>query len=329
MNKFLSVLFSLALIFGISSAAYADSSAWHDSQTVTITKNYQTTNDNTTSPAETFSFTIEKQSVTDAAEGVTVDNMPVPTIGTIDYTSGEAGSANAKKQVSLTLPTYPSVGIYTYLIHEVTGSSAGVSYHNSPILLRITVVQESTGLVRIAAVHTEGYGGKKSDTFPNVYSAGELSIFKTVTGNLGDQTKDFEVTVTFHAPEGKTVNEAITYTEGTVPGTILPGWSGTKSVVIHLKHDEFVTFKNIPYGVTYRVAEADYTSEGYDTAQYNFSNPSKIIDSAYDSVFITNNKDTNVDTGIHLDSIPYLIILVLIVGAAALYCKHKHYTNND
>lgn len=324
MNKFLSVLCALVLVFSLSSIAYADACPPPEGETITITKDYQATNKNTTSPAETFNFTIEKQAVTDAAEGVTVDNMPVPTIGAVSYASGEAGSAQAQKQLSLTLPEYPSIGIYTYLIHEITGNSAGVAYRSDPILLRITVVQEAAGLTAIAAVHTESSGDKKSDTFINTYAAGSLSITKNVTGNLGDLNKEFVVTVTFYAPQGKSVNEAITYTNGSTTSSILPGWVESTSIDIPLKHGDTLTFQNIPYGVAYNISEKDYTSEGYEAPQYDFSDPNTVIDSELDTVSIINNKNINVDTGIHLDSVPYLILLVMIAGAVFLYGKAKH-----
>lgn len=335
MNKFLSILFSVTLLLSTSVTAYAEGNQCpterppEDSSTVTITKDYQATNEGTTSPAENFYFSIESESVTDAADGITVDNMPVPTIGYLEYASGDAGSTNAKKQVSIELPTYSSVGIYTYLIYEFSGASTGVTYHDAPILLRVTVVQGQTGLVRIAAVHTEGPCGKKSDTFPNVYSAGKLSVTKLVTGNLGDRSKDFEVTVTFHAPNGESVNADIDYMEDTIANSIPAGWNGSKSVVLHLKHDETVTFENIPYGVTYTVTESDYTSEGYDSAVYEFTDQEQTIHSAGESVTITNNKEINVDTGIYLDNLPYFLILVLIVGAAVLYFSSKRRIHKD
>lgn len=329
MYKFLSILCVLVVAFSFSSTAYADDCIDPDAKTVTIIKDYQSPNNDTTSPAETFTFTIEKQSVTDAAEGVTVDNMPVPTISNVSYASGDAGSTHAKKPIAITLPDYPSVGIYTYSIHEDCGQSAGVTYRNDPILLRVTVIQDSTGLTPIAAIHTESSSCQKSDTFANIYSAGTLCITKNVTGNLGDQAKNFTITVTFYAPQGKTVNEAITYMDGSTTCSIASGWSVKESVDIQLKHGETITFQNIPYGVSYHVTEKDYTPEGYEVAQYDFSDPNKTIDSPQDTVAVTNNKNINVDTGIHLDSIPYLIILAVIVCAVLVYGKNKYFYNKQ
>ena len=133
---------------------------------------------------------------------------------------------------------------------------------------------------------------------------------------MGDQQKEFTVKVTFTAPTGDTVREAISYTDGTESKTIATNaWTdGKAEVEITLKHDETVTFTNIPYGVTYTVVENDYTAEadgGYDEASYNFDDENKKIDSASENVTITNNKDGEIDTGITMDSMPYILLLAV------------------
>ena len=326
-KKILSLALAAVLTLGLSVTAFAAEEPT-DMTSVTITKTYSAKNEGTTSPAETFAFTIENTSVTDAATGVTKDSMPTPTIDNVTYTAGEAGSENAAKNITITLPQYTSVGVYTYTINETAGTTAGVTYYSSDIKLVVTVIEGTDGKLRIAAVHTEDtteQGAQKSDDITNTYSAGSLAVGKTVTGNLGDKTKGFKVTVTFTAPEGKTVNEAISYVVGVTTQTIATSdWDeGVATAVITLKDAETITFTNIPYDVTYTVVEDDYTSDGYDEATYNFSDSSKKIDSVSDTVQITNNKNSEVDTGINLDSLPYIMILVVLAGAAVVLFVSK------
>lgn len=325
MKKMVSMFLTLAMVLSMGSVAMAAEESYTDMSTVTITKNYEAENTGTTSPAETFNFTIERTSVTDAAANVTRDNMPLPTIGFVSYVQGEAGSVNKSKEITVTLPEYDSVGIYTYTIKETAGSTAGVTYYGSDIRLVVTVTQDANGKIRVAAVHTEGEGDTKSDNFPNKYSAGSLSVTKEVTGNMGDQTKEFTVTVTFTAPTGKSVNEVISYVEDGVNKTIAANWAnGTATATIALKHNETVTFTNIPYDVTYTVEEEDYTSDGYDSATYTFVDKNKIIDSVSDTVTITNNKGTTVDTGITVDSLPYIVLLAAaLVGLVVFFGKRR------
>ena len=324
---------ALSMMFAMATPAFALTSPeiqYSDTTSVTFTKNYEATNTNTTSPEETFQFEIEGVGVTDAASGVTIGTYGMPTVGTVSYTAGEAGSATKAKKITVDLPAYESVGIYTYKIKEKAQGTAGVTYWGKDIILKVTVIEQS-GKIRVAAVHTEnpkedgtydtskGGTSTKNDNFPNYYSAGSLAVTKNVTGNLGDKDKKFEVTVTFKAPEGKTVKEAIKYSEGGTEKTIAANaWKdGEAEVKIHLADTDTVTFTNIPYDVTYTVVEKDYTtSDGYDPADYNFTDDSKKIDSAIDGVVITNNKGGTVDTGVILDNAPYILMLAVVAGGA-------------
>ena len=86
MKKIMSLLLALLLVMSLGSAAFAD--GYTDMSAVTLTVTYNETNEGSTSPAETLAFTIEPASVTDSAEGVTVENMPTPTLGDVEYVQG-------------------------------------------------------------------------------------------------------------------------------------------------------------------------------------------------------------------------------------------------
>ena len=343
MKKLVSILLTLVMVLGLTTAAFATegnepeaspsttTQPLEDTSTVTIKKVYEIANADTTSPAETFKFTIENTAVTDAAAGVTAKDMPTPTINTVEYAVGEAGSAEKKKEIEVTLPEYKSVGIYTYTITETDGKMAGVTYYKDPITLVVTVTNGADGnLVRTAAVYTgEGDEKTKPSKITNTYSAGSLSIKKEVTGNLGDTSKYFRVTVTLTGVEGKTYADSYAVTGGTkiengnnncASSSITIG----QEKVFYLKNGETITIANLPYGVTYTVQEADYTEAGYE-AEYVFSDAtSKKIDSARDTVTITNNKGVVVDTGITMDSLPFILILgVALVGVTGMLIKRR------
>jgi len=331
--------------------ALQDADIFYDEDIVILEKTYNVTNDGTESPAETFSFSkFICTNVKDAGEyevGKVVDISYVnanllPTIGTVEYEVGEAGSENATKKVYIDLPDYTAVGIYEYTCTEIDNNVAGVTYRKEVIKLVVTVIEQN-GKIRVAAVHTEGAGEAKDDNFDNEYSAGTLAVSKTVTGILGDKEKYFDVTVTFTAPQGKTVMSDIYYdagTDGKYTGNSVVAveagdgwtWPDVKTVNISVSDGDKITFTNIPYGVTYTVKEDDYRNNGddYDSVTYSgtdFDNSvveAKNTDDGVngcidvttfnDTVAITNTKGGNVDTGISVDSIPYIAIL----GAVAL-----------
>lgn len=334
MKKLISMLLALLLVMSLSSAAFANSATYTDMSTVTLTINYNETNDGSTSPAEDLSFTISNTSVTDAASGVDTASMPTPTLGTVSYAEGDAGDTDMTKTLTITLPFYTSVGIYTYTITQTAGNKAGVSYWASDIRLVVTVVQDTNGLLRVAAVHTEGSEGGKSDDIINTYSAGSLAVTKTVTGNMGDRSKYFAINVTLTGEADKTYAASYTVTGGTklVNGTD-DATTSTISIgtpaTFYLKHGETFTISNLPYGVTYAVTEENYTAEedgGYDTPAYTYSDAgtTKTVDSSSETVGITNNKGAIVDTGISLDSLPYILLLVIsLTGAVVFIVKRR------
>lgn len=229
-EKLLAGVLSISLAMGVSVmpafAAQAQDSPYEDMSRVYLTKNYELANTGTISPEETFTFAIEPGTVTDASDGIKAgDYMPI--VGDVTYAQGEAGSASKTKKIEIKLPEYDSVGVYTYIIHEVAGNSAGVTYYGDAILLRVTVIEQD-GKLRIAAVHTE-----------DPESTGE---------------------------EGKTYQDSYAITGGSYDANpdsieIKPG--ETTEATFYLKDDDTIHIENLPYGVEYKVSEtpvADYVT---------------------------------------------------------------------
>lgn len=325
MKKFVAILLTLMLVLGIGAAvadeAPATPTTYKDMPTVTITKDYELTNEGTVSPAETFNFTIAANSVTDAATGVTKDNMPMPTIGNVAYAAGEAGSATKSKTVTITLPKYTSVGIYTYIIKETAGTTAGVTYYGNDIKLVVTVINGEDGTIRVAAVHTESEGDK-SDKFANTYSAGTLKVSKTVAGNLGDKNKYFEFKVTLTGVEGKTYGDSYAVSGGSKddnPKSIVIGQETT----FMLKHGDTLSIANLPYNVTYTVTET--ADADYETTK---TGDRGTIGAATQTAAFTNNKNGSIDTGVTTENLPYVLLIGFVVLAgAALLIKRKAHNN--
>lgn len=311
-----------------------------------ITKKYTATNANTTSPAETFTFTavakdVKNAGVNAAGNAITAVDAPQLTIEAAAYGSGDATTTGADKTLVISHTTpFPNVGIYYYTVTEAASNKAGVTTHEEDMLLKVSVIYNDAGTALeekyafYTAMDDKGEGkGTKNSAVENTYSAGSLEVKKVVTGNLGDKNKKFNVTVTFTAPEGKTVAGTISYSEGGVSKTIAPSdWKDDVATVkIAVAHDNTITFTNIPYGVTYTVVEDDYTkaadgtTKDYDEANYNFTDSNKKIDSATDTVTITNNKgDSNIDTGVILDNAPYMLMLTVVAaGAMTLVIKKR------
>ena len=297
---------------------------------VTLKKEYIVTNKGTTSPEETFNFSAENYSVTDATEGISVENMPEITIRTVKFVEGGAGE-NSTADIEVTLPTYNSVGIYTYKITERTGSTAGVKYDLSPVYLKVTVYRGEGGSLayEVATRKGEPDSANKIGTsaaFSNEYQAGNLEVKKTVAGNLGDQKKEFDFTVVFTKPEGNVnVNSTVKANIAGVESTITFDWNeeGSYSYPFSLSHDETATFSNLPYGVSYAISETDYSEQGYTTV--DSGNSTGVIGNASQAVTFTNTKDGGTpDTGITLDTLPYILVFGLVMIAAVVMIMRKY-----
>lgn len=330
---------ALSMMFAMATPAFATGSELVPSTDPHITKKYTATNDGTSSPAETFTFTAVATNVKNAgvkADGsvITKADAPELKIEAAEYGASGATTAGAEKNLTITHENpFPNVGIYYYTVTEAASNKAGVTTHADDMLLKVSVIYNDAGTdleekyAFYTAMNDKGEGkGTKNSAVENTYSAGSLEVKKVVTGNLGDKNKKFNVTVTFTAPAGKTVAGDISYVENHEQKTIKSSdWKeGSVTKKIAVAHNDTITFTNIPYDVIYTVVEDDYTktAEGakdYDEAMYKYSdtNPIKAIDSANDTVIITNNKgDSNIDTGVILDNAPYILMLAVVAGGA-------------
>lgn len=337
MKKLFPIVLALILVLSMSTAAFAA-----ENQDASFEKTYKITNENTSNPAETFTFTFTADKVTDSNKNLGTTDMPQIDDSTISYDAGAATVKGFKKSVSVALSSveWPGVGVYYYRVNEKAGKTAGVTYDSSTAWLKVTVAYDEgtdtyyTAFVtlNLADSDNDGVTDSKTGGFTNEYSAGALEIKKIVTGNMGDQNAYFAVKVTLTGEEEKTYLDSYNVTGGSYeqnPSTITIG----EETTFYLKHDETITIANLPYGVTYTVVENDYQDNangGYDEAAYEFSDKDKKkIDSAKDTVKITNNKGTTVDTGITLDSMPYVLLLaVACVGLFLFFAKKRMMREN-
>lgn len=306
---------------------------FEDAETIKLKKKYILINEGTTSPAETIKFEVTPTSVKNAAKGITTATMPTVTVADLVLTAGAAGSVY---ETTITLPDYTSVGVYTYTITEQSNSTAGVTYNTETITLVVTVLNgDEGGFVRIPVLHV---GDAKSDTIENTYSAGTLTITKEVKGTLGNKSKDFEFMLTLTGVEGETYADSYAVT-ATIPNdTTLHNpekISVGESVTVYLHDGAQLNIANLPYGVTYKITEKDYTGTGEDD---DHGYTTKIgteetltkqatIEASANEVEFTNSKGGVVDTGVILDNAPYIALMMVVVAGAAVMVikKRRHY----
>lgn len=164
----------------------------------------------------------------------------------------------------------------------------------------------------------------------------DFTVNKTVTGNLGDWSKEFAFTAEIYTAEGGT---KLTFPAPEADETYYTvDENGTAHFMLH--HDQSHTFDDIPLGAyvvvteeaagydasvtwTYRDDEVVKTSSGITVASFvtTLDDPDENEDNA---VAFTNNKTATIETGVVLDSLPYILILGgVVVVAVFLFIRRR------
>lgn len=164
-----------------------------------------------------------------------------------------------------------------------------------------------------------------------VPASANLTVTKTVTGKLGDTNKAFTFTIT--KANGTPVNIADANIE-TTDNTKAVWQSNGKFT---LKDGASITFKNLPSG-EYKILEEDYTGEKYETSWqigtdgdvYEKNSTATVtIGTTEQTVHFTNHCKLLPDTGVLLDTLPYIVILAVVAGGVALLMLRKHRKEDD
>lgn len=310
------------------------------SDSLTLTKIYEVTNDKTTTPEETFTFKITPQgsapALTAGKETKTVSLDAFTATKDKDTTSGTF-------EIALSDLNITRAGVYYYTLTEVDSTNGGVTT-SRPLTMKVTAGYAHDGdttlsywvaLREVDASDTNADGSlnkenkvSADEAFKNVYSAGKLTLTKTVKGTMGDKEQYFTFEVTLTGETGK--NYAGTYeveytarenTEGyaTNPTTIKIG----EKTTFHLKHGDKIDIKNLPYNVAYTVNEVEANQDDYKTT---FEQSGEKVSANAQIVAYTNTKgdESILDTGVILDNAPYILMLAVVAaGAMTLVIKKR------
>jgi len=243
----------------------------------------------------TYGMTIDEDTSKD------VPNTPVP--GDLELTKKLTGDgADASKQfdfeVALTFPTAATAAT-TYLT-TVNGTAAEpvtVAEGETAATVTVTLAKDQTWKIDDLPAGTtyviteseygaEGYTSsipadgltgtirgkateKEAVEVTNTYSAGGLTVEKTVSGNAVEATRDFSFKVTFRgtglsgahgsykkgteATLASAAADSITFTEG------------VSEITFDLRGGEKAAFENLPAGTTFVVQEISADADGYET----------------------------------------------------------------
>lgn len=135
-------------------------------------------------------------------------------------------------------------------------------------------------------------------------STADVTITKTVTGNFGDKQKAFEFTVS--STEAVGGGEGYTLSQD------------AKEISFSLSHEQSVTIRNVPIGVSLALSEE---APGYSVSvkmNGEASGSTIVVREGVNAIEVVNFRDVVPDTGVGVDSLPYILILAAVLGLGAL-----------
>lgn len=193
----------------------------------------------------------------------------------------------------------------------------------------------------------EGYEPSKAelaDGTVNFYAhyepvSADLTISKTVTGLLGDQHRafTFQIFDKNNKPVALSADNIVTSTEGLTEddknnvGLVNNGTDGKFTLVSGAS----ITLKNLPSG-EYKVIEDNVA--GYDTSwklgesgelHEKSAEATVNVQGTAQTLAFTNHATLEPDTGVLLDTLPYIVILAVVAGGVALLMLRKRRKEDD
>lgn len=167
----------------------------------------------------------------------------------------------------------------------------------------------------------------------------DLTISKTVTGMLGDQHKAFTFQIVDSNGNAVALTESniqksvdnLTEDDKAKVGLVSNGADGRFTLVSGAS----ITLKNLPSG-EYKVIEESAT--GYETS-WKLGESGELheksveatvnVQGAAQTIAFTNHATLKPDTGVLLDTLPYIVILAVVAGGVALLMLRKRRKEDD
>jgi hypothetical protein len=329
--------------------------------TLPFTK-YVTVDENATIPDMTFTFTMEPVDPDGATvDGQTVLKGVGSATTTVEFKTKEDKTITDEKiskTGSFNLPdmSNQAAGIYRYKVTETAGSetdkqSTYVTYSTEEyyVDLYVMAMKDASGTTKNAIGFVQARDkdfNKAPIVFTNALTLHSICIKKEIVGLIdADQEFTFYVKI----PVG---GVALDLTKGTVMTAYKTDRSGNKTTVTNiivggeqndnegwcefkLKGGESLTIDNVPVGMiyhvkedavngittTYKVVSNGSTEEGVTAQSGNDAGWQTVSNATNEVIFINTKNVTN--TGIVLDVLPYVVVLLIAACGVVLYTVKK------
>lgn len=237
-------------------------------------------------------------------------------------------TAAQEVEVPLSAFTPNTDGTYSYTISGLSPNTAytveEIGAEIDGMSLTKTVTGSESGTVSKGQTVIVGY--------TNAYTMANTSVTinKIVDGNVGVLGQEFPFTVTVDKKMTAGTYEA---KGGSVAYTVADDGEGSK-ITFKLAHGQKVVLQDVPIGAKLVVTESgnvDYQVSVGNTILKNQnvnSDASYTVDSVtkdMNAITFTNTKEVTIETGVSLETLPYILILAVVaVGAVVMIRKRRN-----
>lgn len=351
-TKMFGMLLTLVTVLGsgvINVSAQGEETQTYSLENASLTKDFHVADGVDISGFNTFTFKFTP----DVSNTASTDDHP--TVSDKTVTVGTQSDDHAYGSLTFDnifdIDDFLHAGEYIYTVNEIEGNNDKITYDDSEYKIHLYVINNESGL-EFSGVTVENGDGEKVDptikqgentsgfNFENTYkenietpegeNGGVLKVTKSVTGNYGDKTKTFPVTVTLTIPTTANESDVIldTDSKGTLDGLV---------VTADLSDSDSIIFRQLPAGTEFKVEEiqdslydgkisGDLITEAvFDTGvNVTASSLNPIVDNSGKNVALVNHRDNLIPTGIIINNMPYMLLVVLAgVGLTFIVVKKR------
>ena len=246
----------------------------------------------------------------------------------------------AVKNAGSTFGSNPTTVFYSIRENpKITIDRTDITYSNGQI--HIGAECEWNHALQLKYSVTEGNNPEVTITNSYTSNRADLTVTKTVTGNMADLDEVFTFQMSIASAEE--INpEKITYKKGTTEGKL----SELTDNKFTLKNGESIVFSGIPAGAEVTVTETDAgdykttvdvsntPTEAVALAAETDSGDTKsgtvTISATAQTIAFTNEKEIPVNTGVILDTLPYVLMLLAVGGGVvAFFLRKRHHDDEE
>lgn len=309
-----------------------------------------------TVPSATYSYTVragEAKAATATSPAIKA-GLGTPTIANVVFTPKDAVSdSKVSKDVTVNFSgiTFPTAGIYRYVITETNPTVAGLETGDANTIYLDVYVTNVAGNRAITyyqmstsdAAPTYAQDNNKAPTYnakftedTDTYTTYTLTVTKNVEGTMADMTQKFSIDVDFTGlSEGTKVKVDGVQTADGASDT------GALSVNKSLGDNESMTITGVPADAVYTVVENIAKTEGYTTtatvqqgtgtattANVTVADTTQTVAQQTmgkndNTVTVINTKNAVNPTGIILNVAPYALMVVIALAGVVVFLRKR------